>query len=56
MFEVESVAHERKKSSKRLHTFPFYKKRSYKKRPIKFFNHKKQQPIEFFKIRNGFFY
>ena len=26
----------------RLHAFPFYKKRSYKKRPIKFFNHKKQ--------------
>ena len=37
-----------------LHAFPFYKKRSYKKRPIKFFNHKKQQPIEFFKIRNDF--
>ena len=39
-----------------IHAFPFYKKRSYKKRPIKFFNHKKQQPIEFFKIRNDFFY
>ena len=25
-----------------LHAFPFYKKRSYKKRPIKFFNHKKR--------------
>ena len=30
-----------------LHAFPFYKKRSYKKRPIKFFNHKKPWPIEF---------
>ena len=38
-----------------LHAFPFYKKRSYKERPIKFFNHKKHQPIEFFKIRNDFF-
>ena len=37
-----------------VHAFPFYKKRSYKKRPIKFFNHKKHQPIEFFKIRNDF--
>ena len=25
----------------KVHAFPFYKKRSYKKRPIKFFNHKK---------------
>ena len=40
----------------KVHAFPFYKKCSYKKRPIKFFNHKKQQPIEFFKIRNWFFF
>ena len=35
-----------------VHAFPFYKKRSYKKRPIKFFNHKKPWPIEFSIIRN----
>ena len=39
-----------------IHAIPFYKKRSYKERPIKFFNHKKQQPIEFPIIRNNFFY
>ena len=39
---------------KSIHAFPFYKKCSYKKRPIKLFNHKKQQPIEIFKIRNNF--
>ena len=37
-----------------IHAFPFYKKHSYKKQPITFFNHKKQQPIDFFKIRNNF--
>ena len=39
---------------KTVHAFPIYNKRSYKKRPIKFFNHKKQQPIEIFKIRIDF--
>ena len=39
---------------KEVHALPFYKKRSYRKRPIKYFNHKKQQPIESFKIRNDF--
>ena len=29
-----------------IYAIPFYKKRSYKKRPIKFFNHDKQQPIK----------
>ena len=38
-----------------VHAIPFYKKYPYMKQPIKFFNHKKQQPIEFFKIRNNFF-
>ena len=42
------------KSVQWVHAFPFYKKRSYKKQPIKFFNHMKQQSIEFFKIRNVF--
>ena len=46
----------------KLHPIPFYKKCSYKKRPIKFFNHKKRWPIESFghkkqifwkKLRNG---
>ena len=37
-----------------VHAIPFYKKRFYRKRPIKYFNHKKQQPIESFKIRNDF--
>ena len=37
-----------------MHAFLFYKKRSYKKRLIKFFNHKKQRPIEFLIIRNDF--
>ena len=31
----------------RLHAFPFYKKHSYEKQHIKFFNHKKPWPIEF---------
>ena len=35
-----------------IHAFPFYKKRSYKQRPIKFFNHKKPWPTEFSIIRN----
>ena len=32
-----------------LHAFPFYKKRSYKKRPIKFFNHRNSNPLNFSK-------
>ena len=39
-----------------IHAIPFYKKHSYKKRPIKFFNHKKQWPIEFSNIRNDLSY
>ena len=35
-------AAETRESLKLVHAFPFYKKRSYKKRPIKFFNCKKQ--------------
>ena len=35
-----------------LHAIPFYKKRVCKKRPIKFFNHKKQQPTEYNRIEN----
>ena len=35
---------------------PFHKKHSYKKRPIKFFNHKKPRPIKFSVIRNKFSY
>ena len=39
-----------------LQAILFYKKRSFKKQPIKFFNHKKQWPIEFSKIRNNLSY
>ena len=42
----------KQKIHKEIHAFPFYKKRSYKKRPILFFNHRKPWPIEFSIIRN----
>ena len=37
-----------------VHAIPFYKKRSYEKRPNKFFNRMKQWPTEFSNIRLSF--